>query len=967
MLRRILLLSLASLLVAGLAFPQTQLGGRLEGVVTDGQGLVLPGVSITLSGPAQDRFATSAVDGSYRFLALPPGDYTLSFGLSGFQTVNREGVRVAVGSTFNISQSLDLATVAETITVTGESPVVDVKTTGVTATFDQTQLDDVPSATDMWAVLGQSPGVRMRGYDVGGSHKSQQSGYETFGVRSQNRIINEGVNTTEGTGGAGGYYDYYSMDTFTVSGSGADVEMSTPGAQVVATVKSGGNEFSSMTNVDIQPAGDLHSPFVTNNIDSDIESRGGSPSAVREFFEFHIDVGGPFVKDKAWFFGAYNYFKIDRAISGQPVDVATDIGLFDMPSAKVNWQMTEKDVFVGYSQWSLKQKPFRGLSARIPAESIRAQDSWTWLHKAEWQRVWNDRLFSNILVAHFGFGWPMVPAVDAGTPTAGGQTRPARIDVSGDQRGAGWQPFTFNRYKPHSTGQFSYYIPSAAGSHDFKFGWDWQVDSRQFGWNTNSGALRYYDNSNLGPAPATSEDPGQLGAADEIRFYNVPTAPDDRNRHTDFYVQDTWTVNDRLTLTMGVRTGHQSLYYLDASNDPVLNDPSFFEFQPTDVPGAHVKSWSNVAPRLGFTYDVTGRGQTVFKGYFGRYYAQIGTGMPDANPAGQLTEEWTWNDLNQNGFYDGIAELGDFLNCFGPCGGGVGAQIASDAVLLYTDEISASIEHELMADTSVRFSFVRKMQRNRFSTSGGMSTLNLARATELLTAPFVTTCDNCPGSFAGTTLNLRTLPDGAPTSNNVYANAPGETDGNYNTYQFAFNRRFRSDFFFNLSGDFMTRDELIRASGESGSPLSSDPIDRAWLPAYNTAIGQTQDTTSWSLRASGRYELPSEVGLAMTYRHQSGWPWAPIHRVSLPNVGTQPFFLEPIKANRSDGVHIVDFRLDKSLTFGDRFRAKIMVDVFNLLNTNAVTNFRLRTGGSFNNVIDWIPGRTLKLGFRFQF
>ena len=119
---------------------------------------------------------------------------------------------------------MDIATVAETVTVTGESPVVDVKTTGVSASFDTTQLEDVPSATDMWAVLQQSPGVRMRGYDVGGSHKSQQSGYETFGVRGQNRIINDGVNTTEGTGGAGGYYDFYAIGEFQVSAQGADVE-----------------------------------------------------------------------------------------------------------------------------------------------------------------------------------------------------------------------------------------------------------------------------------------------------------------------------------------------------------------------------------------------------------------------------------------------------------------------------------------------------------------------------------------------------------------------------------------------------------------------------------------------------------------------------------------------------------------------------------------------------------------------
>jgi hypothetical protein len=576
-------------------------------------------------------------------------------------------------------------------------------------------------------------------------------------------------------------------------------------------------------------------------------------------------------------------------------------------------------------------------------------------------------LFSNILVAHFGFGWPMVPAVDPGTPTA--PNRPARLDTAtGNVRGAGWQPFTFFRYKPHSTGQFSYYIPAAAGSHDLKFGWDWQVDSSQFCWNTNSGAIRYYDNSNLGLAPPTSQDPGQVGAADEIRFYNVPTLPDDRNRHTDFYIQDTWTVNDRLTLTLGVRTGHQSIYYLDAGNEPLLDDPSFFQFQPTSVPGAHVKSWANIAPRLGFTLDVTGRGQTVFKGYFGRYYGQVGTGLSAANPAGQRTEVYKFNDLNLNGFYDGAAELGEFLNCFGPCGsGGAGAGIVPGTPLMYTDEISASIEHELMADTSIRFSYVRKMQRDRFSTSGGPTTVNLDRATELLVQPFITTCAGCPLGFEGTTLNLRTTADGAPSTPNDYASAPGESDSDFNTFQFAFNRRFRSDFFLNSSFDYQTRTEMIRASGETRSPLSTDPIDRAWFPAYNSAIGQIQSTSNWNARASGRYEAPAEVGLAMTYRHQSGFPWAPIHRLSLPNVGTQPFFLEEVSNNRSEGVHIVDFRIDKSVTFGDRYRAQIMFDVFNLLNTNAISNFNLRTGSTFFNVIDWIPGRTLKLGVRFQF
>ncbi|MXW71627.1 MAG: carboxypeptidase regulatory-like domain-containing protein, partial [Acidobacteria bacterium] len=254
-----------------------QIYGRLEGVANDAQGLALPGATVTLTSDelVSSRSATTDVDGSYRFAQLVGGSYNLTFELDGFQTVVFEDVTVVGGSTFEINAAMDIATVAETVTVTGESPVVDVKSTGVSATFDTTQLEDVPSATDMWAVLQQSPGVRMRGYDVGGSHKSQQSGYETFGVRNQNRIINDGVNTTEGTGGAGGYYDYYAIGEFQVSAQGADVEMSTPGAQVNAVWKSGGNDFSGTEHFAYEPP-----EWINDNITSDLESRGGTSAPV---------------------------------------------------------------------------------------------------------------------------------------------------------------------------------------------------------------------------------------------------------------------------------------------------------------------------------------------------------------------------------------------------------------------------------------------------------------------------------------------------------------------------------------------------------------------------------------------------------------------------------------------------------------------------------------------------------------
>ena len=528
-----------------------QIYGRLEGAANDAQGLVLPGVTVTLESAelVAARSATTDVDGSYRFAQLVAGSYNMTFELGGFQTLVFEDLTVVGGSTFEVNSTMDIATVAETVTVTGESPVVDVKSTGVSATFDTTQLEDVPSATDMWAVLQQSPGVRMRGYDVGGSHKSQQSGYETFGVRRQNRIINDGVNTTEGDGGAGGYYDFYAIGEFQVSAQGADVEMSTPGAQVNAVWKSGGNEFSGTEHMAYEPT-----DWIADNLTSDLSGRGGTSAPVVEFYEAHIDLGGPIVRDKAWFYAAYNRFLIDRVISGVDPNDATDVGDFDMFTVKMNYQMTERDQFITMHHWSLKQKPFRGLSSSVPSGSILAQDSWSWLHKFEWQRVWSDRLYSNIQVNHFGFGWPMTPNSDPATAP------PRFDDGTGIRAGAGWRPFTFNRWKPHTTGQFNYYLPTESGSHDLKLGWDMQIDERQFGWNANSGAVRYIDNS--------SQDPARPLNVDEIHFESFPNFNYDRNTHMDFYFQDVWTISDRLTLNVGFRIGSQRMGYLGSDNVP---------------------------------------------------------------------------------------------------------------------------------------------------------------------------------------------------------------------------------------------------------------------------------------------------------------------------------------------------------------------------------------------------------------
>ena len=946
--RDLILLAWALLAASSLASAQGPGDGSFEGVVRGPGGLVLPGVTVRLSGPAilGPRAAITDVDGSYRFPALPPGTYTVTCSLLGYHTLRRDGILVAPGQALVLELALALGPQPETTPESGGPPVVEAKATGAAATFGRKQLDDVPSATNMWAVLENSPGIQLRGYDVGGSHKGRQTPYETFGIRGQNRIVNDGVNTTEGTGHAGGYYDYYAIDEVQVTPHGTGVEMSTPGVQVVATWKRGHNRFSGLAHGDFG-GGDLTS----DNIDEDLEARGGTPAKTREFYEYHLDLGGPIVKDRAWFYVAHNRFFLDRAVSGQDPSIATEVADLDMFTGKVNVRLTDRDQLIGFGHWSFKQEPNRGLSLTVPPESVLAQESWTRLFKAEWQRTWSDRLYSSIMVGYFGYEWEMVPRADPGA-------RPPRLDTATSmQSGAGWAPFTSSRWKPQSTGHFSYHLPTqGSGSHDLKLGWDWQIDRNGPSFSDASGAIRYLDNSAYGKATSIPDV-----FVDRILFANVPNQGEtDHNQHTDLFVQDVWRVNDRLSLTLGLRVGRQDVYYTDTGNDPLQTDV----FTPIKASGSDViKRWS-AAPRVGAAIDLTGRGKSVLKAYFGRFHANLGSGLEEANPGGRSLRVYEFLDLNENGLYDGRHELGDLLEA----SGGGAAPIDADFELPYSDELSLSFEQELAADLGVRLSFVYKRYRNWWDGD-----VNVAQALNL-TNQVTATCSGCPLGLDGSTINLLTIPDGQsllvdPRIMNVplLPTTGGEnTDMSFTTWQVALTRRFRDDFFLSASFDKQFRDEL-RSPDASTSPFTADPLGQEWFQNHSLDVANRQDTRYWNAKLLTRYVAPHEFGLALSARYQSGFPWAPVQRLRVPNVGTKAILLTDMDENRSEDVVVVDFRLDKSWTFGERYRVTVIADVYNLLNVNPATNFIVDTGSRFEDAIEWLPGRALRLGLRFQF
>src|SRR5215831_18798101 len=225
--------------------------GSINGTVTDTTKAVLPGVTITLSGSSVMGAPTTITDqnGGFRLPNLAPGDYKLTFQLTGFGTVTRDGIHVSLGFTATVNVDMNPGAVAETVTVSGGSPVVDLQSTNVVTHFDAEKLAALPGSRDFWGVLAQAPAVAMSRVDVGGSGALTQQPYTAYGLTSGggvNRGVVEGIMVNEGSGGGGSdlyYTDYGSFAEIAVNAVGNTAEMPSPGVLSQFITKSGGNSY----------------------------------------------------------------------------------------------------------------------------------------------------------------------------------------------------------------------------------------------------------------------------------------------------------------------------------------------------------------------------------------------------------------------------------------------------------------------------------------------------------------------------------------------------------------------------------------------------------------------------------------------------------------------------------------------------------------------------------------------------
>lgn len=286
---------------------------------TFAQGGVLPGVTVTATSPAQIGSLTAVTNqaGLYRFPAVPPGEYRLAFELAGFQNSVRDGIRITLGFNAQVNVLLNVATLQETVTVSGESPVIDTSATRIQTNYDQQMLSSIPNARDMWSLLSTTPSVTLNRVDAGGSTAGTQTTYFAYGYSGQNRPLIEGINTTEGTAAAGFYLDYGSFEEVFIGAAGNSAEMASPGVLTQFVGKSGGDRPSVSLYYDYE-----NDTFQSRNLAADqvIPSPGAvirtDGNRLAEYKNLNLGIGGPLIKDCMW--GHFSNLNQQNSVAAPP-------------------------------------------------------------------------------------------------------------------------------------------------------------------------------------------------------------------------------------------------------------------------------------------------------------------------------------------------------------------------------------------------------------------------------------------------------------------------------------------------------------------------------------------------------------------------------------------------------------------------------------------------------------------------
>ena len=897
-----------ALALAASVFAQA-LTGTITGRALDSSGGVLPGVEVSITSPAMiggARTAFTDPQGVYRFTQLASGEYQVSFKLQGFKTLNIQAVRVDVGATMTINGTLQIDALSEEVTVISQTPVIDLQSTTVGVNWDEKQMEDLPYGRGIRGLARLVPGLTPTQFDVGGNTVggSTTTGARSYGRTGQELIKFDGVVWDQFFG------DYNTYEQVQVSAAAKGAEAQSPGVTLSFVIKSGGNNFSGMYLAAWQDGA-----FQGNNVTPELRARGFDPgnNKFTRYNDFSADLGGPIIRDKLWFYGAYGHNYSGLFIpgfvsekTGEQVEYFTRL---DNPTLKLTYQMTQNNKFELSQQFNRKWQPYRNASRFMPLEATQNQIAWTAIGPAiKWTRIMSQSMTFDAGFNRSGYWWPDYAWTD--------DVR--RIDLTTTHERGAYLELRREPVRWGYNGTWSWFKNFSDMNHEIKSGF--------LGYHSTNYVENYgYPNQQIYRYSSLSGDPDPFMRPDSVQVFDYPNNTNSGVKFNSWFINDMVNLTRQLTLNAGIRFDRYSSWL------PEQGNPGTGPFAERNLyPAAHdfpvYNAWS---PRLSLIYDLTGNGRVALKGSYGRYAAS-GSGVNAAsgpvassvNPAATTTTTYRWN-----GTIPYVPNPADFQSVTGGRGE---RRLDPSLEAEGMDEYTGGVDLGVTRDLTLRFNVVRKLDW------GGSKELDLAQPFEAY-SDYRTGIDPGRDNIIGTADDgivevwsvPRTHPGFGQIQRLTVNTAPGEGEDKYWAFETTASKRYSSGWSFLASYSWDRRD--VR----NNEPLNPNQA------RYNWELPRTYN----GVRLSGTYELPWKVLVASTFTGQQGEYFG--REVQVRNALNQNVNVQvEDQAGRYEWVKLMDLRTSKVFTFG-RHSLEGMFDVFNLTNSSVILRHVIRNGQDY--------------------
>jgi hypothetical protein len=924
--RRLCLKPLMILVVAlwGPPLAGAQTGGSsIAGVVKDSTGGALPGVTVEVASPALIERVKSAVtntSGEYQIVDLRAGTYTVTFTLAGFKAVRQEAVQLPSSFTATVNAVLAVGELAETITVTGESPLIDVRNSVSGQALKSETIDELPVGRNVYQVGLLVQGATTTAPDVGGNQAAQITNLRVNGV-ADNTWLADGleINGVEGDTVTATYYNQGFNQEMTIQTSALPAEAS-GGVTVNMIKKDGSNQFR----------GDFFSSFTgeqlqSNNVSDEQRVNGlVAPSATDTAYDVNAGIGGPVLRDRLWFYGSYRRWRVDR-LTANTFNIdgtqALDEQLLYNWSGRLSQKITDNNRLSGWVETLDKLRGHRRNTSAtfqfISPEAAVVQPNVGTTASIRWTSTMKSNLLLEGGFASMRIVWgqqyrpdsPLdaIPRNDLDLSTLTGAT-PNALDSELDWR--------------RTAGFAVTWLPSALGSHKIRAG-------TQLSWG------------NLDDVRSSRTDflaRYRSGVPADVIVYNTPITTAIFQHDHAWFVQDSWTVGGRMTVNAGLRWQYFRgiIPAQTSAAGRFVGERSFARLD-------NIPNWQDYTPRLAVSYDLSGTGRTALKASVSKYVSRTSAGsiISSFNPLRLLSETRTWVDANG----DRVPQL----NEIGPTRGGLtsAATVSIDPELRrpYQWEQTVTLEHQLQRSLAVAISYYHR----KFPM--GYASMNVAVGpSDYVPVTIANPFDGTPFIVYNQTAAS------ASRVSNVVTNST-ELNSWYNAVQIAFDKRMSSRFQLN-GGVTVGADRTC--SGASTNPNSQ---------VNNCGYASADSRFMGNLNVI--YRLPAGVNFASHIQQMSGQPLATsytVTRADIPNLTqvSQSVNLLPTGERRKQGWSLVDIRLSKTFRFGSR-SIEPMAELYNVLNENAALAEVTTVGPTLGRVSSNVDGRIAKFGLKVLF